>query len=243
VGAAPSVGAWDDRAASAPDPAGTSDLELRAWLATSAALVRTLQLSARAPWVVTRKTAEGLEDVGTGPGDAAVSVRWEPLPQVALIAGVGVPLGRSHGRGLLGADVTGRGAFTVSFAASVEQVRLPWYVQAGIGATVPLPDGARLYGPSLDVSAAVGRELSDGVALHLLARLTLEGARTDAGVVVPTSDARELVVGPALSWKVHPRWTIEGAVETGVFASGIADNRPGRVGIFTAIRYGHVTGE
>lgn len=240
VSGAPTVGWWDEHGAWSPDAPGATDLELRASLAAILALGESFEVSGRVPWLLNRRTADGLTDVATAPGDASLAVRWAPMEGVGLNLGLVLPLGRSTAttRSPLGADVTGRGLWAVSGAVTVEQLELPWYLQLSIGATVPLPSGGQRFGPSLEVSVAGGRELTDGLVVHLRGRFTVESPRLVDGAAVANSDAHELAVGPSVSWKFHPHWTLDAAVETGLFANGMGDNRQGRVAGSTSLRYG-----
>lgn len=238
LGGAPTIGWWDENGTWVEDAPGATDLELRASLAAIVAVTETFEVSGRVPWLLNRRTAEGLIDVGTSAGDAALAVRWAPMNEVGLNLGLVLPIGRTTPESVLGANVTGRGAWAVSAALTVEQLELPWYLQLSVGATVPLPSGRQRFGPSLELGLAGGRELTDGLVVHLRGRFVVESARIADGIAVANSDAHELVVGPSVSWKFHPHWTLDASVETGLFAHGLGDNRQGRVAGSASLRYG-----
>ncbi len=254
LGVSPSIGWWDANGRFVGDARGTSDVELRAQLAAVVALHSGVELSGKVPWLLNRRSADGLTEVGAGAGDGALGLRLELagigehgwLPGIAFNAGVTLPLGRpmSASRSLLASDVTGRGAWALSGAFTFEEVLERWYLQLNVGATVPLPMDSYLpgvtqrFGPLLDVSLAAGRELTPGLVLSLMASFTLEGALELDGVAVRGSDARLLAISPSLSWKFSPHWTVQAGVDSGLFLLGFGANRQGRVGMSAALRYG-----
>jgi hypothetical protein len=252
--ASPSPGRWDENERWVGNTAGTSDLELRPSLAGIVALGERVQLSARVPWVVNRRTADGHLDVGQGAGDSLLSSRFEllsigqyaELPGVAVNLGLTLPSGRpmSATRSLLAADVTGRGAWVVLASVSLERAVQPWYVQLNLGTTVPLPMPSyapgvtQRFGPTFEASLAGGVELREGLVLSLVARATLESNLLISEQPVANSAARDLGLGPTVSWRFHPHWTLTGGVDTGIFVRGLGDNRQGRVSLSTGLRYG-----
>ena len=51
---------------------------------------------------------------------------------------------------------------------------------------------------------------------------------------------RSLVpLGAALAWEASPHWTVQAAVESGVFTNDVGINRAGRVSATLGVRYGH----
>jgi hypothetical protein len=257
VSASPGLGQWSEAQVWVPNAAGASDLELRATLAAIVALHERVQLSARLPWVLNRRTADGLVDVGQSPGDALVSVRAEALaigqyaelPGVAFNLGLLLPSGRAMGAthpgtNPLAADVTGRGAWVLLASTSLERAVAPWYVQLNLGLTVPLPMAgpaagvSQRFGPTFEAALAGGWELTEGLVASLVARLTYETELVVGGQPTPNSGAFDLGVGPTLAWRFDPHWTLQAAVDTGLFASHLGDNKPGRVSCSAGVRYG-----
>jgi hypothetical protein len=257
VSAAPGLGQWNQRWQWVPNAPGASDLELRVSLAAIVALHERVQVSARLPWVLERRTAEGLVDVGQSVGDALLSTRVEALaigqyaqlPGVAFTVGLVMPSGRpmSATRPVLSplaADVTGRGAWVLLASTSLEYAVQPWYAQLNLGVSVPLPMAGpapgvtQRFGPAFEAGLAGGWEPVEGLVLSLVARLTWESALVVGGLPTPDSGALDLGLGPTLSWRFDPHWTLQAGVDTGLFTSALGQNRPGRVAGSAGIRYG-----
>ncbi len=53
-----------------------------------------------------------------------------------------------------------------------------------------------------------------------------------------SSPPRELALSPSVSWKFSPHWTVQAALETGLFLPGLGDDRQGRVIFTPSLRYG-----
>ncbi|MBS1153119.1 MAG: putative MetA-pathway of phenol degradation [Myxococcaceae bacterium] len=254
VSVAAAVGWWDESGRFYGDAAGSSDLELRVQQAAVVSLVPGVELSGRVPWVLNRRTADGLAELGNGAGDGALGLRAQlteegdhgPLPAIALNLGLTLPFGRpmAISRSLLASDVTGRGAWALAASLSFEYVSDPWYLQVNAGGLVPLPMASYLpgisqrFGPGLDLSIAGGRELTSSLVVSVLASLTLESALVLGDSAVAGSQAHTVMVSPSLSWKFSPHWTLQASVESGVFLTGFGANRQGRAAISTALRYG-----
>ncbi len=241
VSAAPSLGRWDSRGRFIGNADGSSDLELGASVAAVVGLSDRVQLSGRLPWLLNRSTADGVEEFGGGIADATVGMRLELLgigerdwvPGLAIDFGTSVPFGRSmaDAQNAFATDVTGRGAWLLGLGVTAEQVEGPWYLQARVGGTVPLPGVA---GPSLELSLSGGRQLFGDGVLSLMARASLEAPRTIGGRAVAGSAARELALSPSFSWKLAPHWTVQASVEAVLLGA----NRAERVVAGGTLRYG-----
>lgn len=250
----PSPGRWDEHGVYFANAPGTADVEVRPSVSGLISLHERWQLAARVPWVVNSRQADGYAEAAHGVGDALASVRFEALhigeydlvPGVALNLGLTVPSGLAMARTqrLLATDVTGRGAWVVGASVTLEQTwRGRWYAQLAVGATVPLPMASFLvgqmqrFGPTLDSTLAVGVELGRLVVVSCVARGSAESSLRIDERIVPNSSAFDLGVGPAVAWKLHPRWTVQAGLDTGLFIDGLGDNRPARVTFTAGVRH------
>ncbi len=251
---APSPGAWNENEVFVPNAARTSQVEFRASLIGLLSLHERVQLSARLPWVLNVQQAGVAHDVGHGLGDGLLTARFEPvsigeyewLPGVALTLGLTAPMGRSmnQSKSLLASDVTGRGAWALGAGVTVEQTWAKWFVQGNFGLTVPLPmqsafgPGSQRFGPAVDVLLAAGREVSRDVVVSALVRGTFETTLMVNEDPVPNASARDLGVALAAAFKLNAHLTLQAACDTGIFVSGLGDNRPARVTGTLGVRYG-----
>jgi len=211
-------------------------------------LTRSLEAGARFPWVAGHRAAAGVEEDGHGPGDLALSLRWqaidlgawEELPGVALTLGANLPTGRSTAESdaALGADVTGRGYGVLSAGVSVERADGPWYVRLDAAALLPLAhevQGRRWRArPGAELQLGGGVDLGAGVVVSLAPRLRWESDAIREGERVPGSSTLEIGLGPAASWAITPHWTLQAAFDTGLPMDGLGRNRP----LFTAATVG-----
>ena len=251
----PVEGRWDEKTGWLGNPARYTENEWRAQLSALVALHPRLQASARVPYVVTTKGSNDLHETGSGVGDSLLALRYEPvyqgevpfLPEVALTGGVTIPSGRSPGgaKTVLLSDVTGRGAWVLSAAVTMELARNFWFVQLGGGVTYPLaapaadPGHTEQFGLGVQGTLAGGIEVRKGLVASLVARFAFEGAALYDGVEVPQSQAYDFGVGPALAWQASPHWTIQGGADIGLFAAGFGLNRQGRVTGNLGVRYSY----
>jgi len=247
------LGTWDADAEYRPASASFTETELRTELWGLAAVVPRLSVGLAVPVVVTFRSAGELDDTGGGLGDLRGGVRWDAVPVgarasvpgVALLASVLAPTGRSMSQTdtVLGADVTGRGAWVLGAGASVEEVALPWFARLDLGVTVPLParrpdlDLAQRFGNGVEGALSAGRELSRGLVASLWTRLAWEDELTLGGRSVAGTTHLDVGVGLALSFRVE-RWTVQASVDSGLFADGLGRNQPGRVATTLMGRYG-----
>ncbi len=253
--ASPVSGRWDGDRTWRPNAPGYAEAEWRAQLAALYAINSRFQISARMPYVMTTKTASDVSEAAGGLGDSDLFLRFEPvyqgeysfLPEIALTAGLLMPLGRTAmaSQTTLGSDVTGRGAWVPSFSASVELARDVWFVQLAGGVTLPMPMPGALpgqrqqYGPGWQATAAGGYEVRKGLVLSLVARGSYDGPLHIDGRVVPQSAAYDFGVGPAAAFKFQSHWTLQAGVDAGAFTSGLGSNRQGRISANLAVRYAY----
>jgi len=234
---------------------GYDELEWRSEIWGMGALSRRASVFARLPFVATRRAAGDLDGFGGGLADVSAGLRYElltigeyvELPAIALTLSVTAPTGRATWGAAtpLGVDVTGRGAWALGAGVSVEHTELPWFVRFDLGVTVPLPAARpdlggvdQRFGPELATDVAGGVELTDGVVTSLVARLTWAGEIVLDGRSVADSGRLDVGLGAALSWRFDPHWTLQLAVDTGLFADGLGDNQAGRVTGTVGLRYG-----
>lgn len=233
---------------------GYDELEWRSELWGMLALSRRASVFARAPFVATRRAAGGLDGFGGGLADVSAGLRYEllaigeylELPAIALTVSVTAPTGRPTWDATtpLGVDVTGRGAWALAAGVSLEHTQLPWFVRLDLGTVVPLPAERpdlgvdQRFGPELVSALGGGVEVSDGVVTSLVARLTWASAIVLDGRTVGDSERLDLGLGAALSWRLEHHWTLQVALDTGLFASGLGDNQPGRLTGTLGLRYG-----
>lgn len=187
---------------------------------------------------------------------------YEFLPEMAINVGVTMPSGRlADGTALasqLGTEVTGRGAWVLSASLTVELARAKWFVQASGGVTVPLPmptpgGGLQMYGVGGQAMVAGGAELFKDFVLSGLVRFAYEGPirvqprDPDTGepianaamAEVPGSHAYDFGVGPNISYKVSPHWTLQGGADFNLPIGGLGANRQGRIGVNLGARFAY----
>lgn len=230
------------------------ETEWRSELWALAGLDRRASLFARVPAVLLARSTPGTSDTGGGLGDIAVGFRYEllaigellELPAIALTFSVLAPTGRATeaSSSPLGADVTGRGAWVLSSGLSFELTRLPWFVRLDAGLSVPLPSERtdlgvdQRLGLSIDLALSGGLELTDGLVLSLIPRLTwTDKTRLDEEPVANTS---RLDFGLALagSWRIDPHWTMQASFDAPIPIDGLGLNQTARLQTTLGLRYG-----
>lgn len=212
-------------------------------------LAPTLEAGARFPWVFGSREAGGRGEAGNGPGDLALSLRWQAIelgefagiPGIALTAGATLPTGRSMAetRRLLGADVTGLGYTVLSAGLSVERAHDPFFVRLDAAALLPLAyesDGVRYRrGPGIEVLVGGGADVGRGVVLALTPRIRWDSDGFRDGERLPDSSTLELALGASAAWQFDPHWTLQASFESGIPADGFGRSRPlftsGSIGI------------
>lgn len=111
-------------------PTPGRDARIETSLFASVRLLPRLQASVFAPLVTTRRRSGGIVETRTSPGDVTLVSRYDlirtgerRLPGVALLAGLQAPAGTppDRGSGLVGADVTGIGAWEGDVGLSLER--------------------------------------------------------------------------------------------------------------------------
>ncbi len=250
------LGYWDSDATWRAWSDAYSEIE---WRPSVYALVR---LSDRAlvsgvvPAVMTWRAAATVSDLGGGMGDVSAGLRYEVVqigeylhvPAVAVALSVTAPTGTSPDRatGPLGADTTARGGALLTAGVSLEYASLPWFAQANLTATFPLPfqrtdlHRAQRFGPGLSTALIGGWEAVRGVlVLSLQLRLAYESETVLAGRIVAESSRVDSGVALGASWTIDPHWTLVANVDSGLFASHLGDNTVGRITPGLSVRYGH----
>ena len=251
----PVAGRWDEQGAWHVNMPGYSENEWRAQLSALGAVHPRLQLSGRAPLLLTQKSSGDQHEVSGGLGDSQLAVRYEPIyqgeyeyvPEVALTAGMTVPIGRTAGvsKTILGSDVTSRGAWVPSASVTTELARNFWFVQLGGGVTFPLPmAGAepgttQQFGLGWQATIAGGAEVTKGVVLSLVGRYAYEGPLRVDGQPLMQSQAWDFGGALNAAWKFGSHWTLQGGADVGLFASGLGANRQGRFTGSLAVRYAY----
>jgi hypothetical protein len=251
--AAPVSGRWDGTGVWRPNATDYSEAEWRANIAALVALHPRLQIAGLMPYVMTTKSSAGLSEGAGGLGDSQLSLRYEPvyqgessfLPEIALTAGLLMPFGRTAiaSQTVLGSDVTGRGAWVPSVAATFEWAHDFWFAQVAGGVTLPLPMAGAVagqhqqYGPGWQATAAGGLEVKKGLVISALLRGSYDGALNIDGRVVPQSAAYDFGVGPNVSLKLPAHFTLQAGADVGLFASHLGSNRQGHIVGSLALRY------
>ncbi|TPV94702.1 MAG: hypothetical protein B7733_13705 [Myxococcales bacterium FL481] len=207
------------------------------------------------PFVTPYRAIDGDGEWGAGFGDLRGGVRWdvvEPgesrrIPGIALHAAVLAATGRptDRSRSTLGADVTGRGVWTLVTGATVEHSVETWFVRLDLGATVPLPRRldrpavVQRFGPGVQGAVSGGYQLRSGLVVSSYLRATYEGRIRHDEDPLPRSSARDTAAGLGLSWRVADHWTVQAAVEAPLAAHGLGDNRFAYALGTLGLRYGY----
>jgi hypothetical protein len=269
ISTSPVLGRWDAAGGFRSNDPDFAENEWRLQLSALIALHQRLQLSGRVPVVLTVREAQGERAAGGGLGDSQLGLRFEPifqgeypfLPELALNVGLTLPSGRladgSAPASQLGTEVTGRGAWVLSAAATVELARAFWFVQASGGVTVPLPmttAGGReqMFGVGAQAQLAGGVEPFKNFVVSLLVRFAYEGplrvepVDPDSGeptgapmVLVPGSHAYDFGLGPNLSYKLNGHWTLQGGADFNLPIGGLGANRQVRIGANLGVRFAY----
>lgn len=161
------------------------------------------QVSVSAPIVTTRRRSGAIVERRTAPGDLAVVTRYDlvragesRIPGVALLAGIGAPSGTPADTGapLLGADVTGIGAWELNVGGSVEQVfgHVVLHATALLGYRLPreVAGTDQHLGLRGLYVVAGGWVFDDDVSLLATLTHTSEGDATIAGEDAPGTGSR-----------------------------------------------------
>lgn len=239
--------------------AGYRDYQWRSDVWGLVDLTHHLTLAVDLPLILNYRAAGDLgSGVGGGVGDLQAGLRWDVLPVGGYVGRPGfalslaftAPTGRATdtaiGRGdVVGAGVTGRGAWVLSAGAVLEKAADTWFVRCGLTLNVPLPmtradtGASQRFGPGLAALLVAGGRLVEDLTLSGLVRLDWEHDVTLAGAAVPDSWVLDPGVGIALSWRVHPHVTLQASLDTNLFVDWLGHNAPGRVTAALGLRYGH----
>ena len=249
------VGYWDEKAGWRGYDDNYRDIEWRSSFWAMAGLGRRWSVYGQLPWVLSFRRVGNLgESNGGGLADIQLGARYELLsigellywPAVAFTASVSLPTGRSvESADAGGSGVTSRGAWAFSLGVVLEKTHMPFFARLSLGVTVPLPkhrddiDKDQRYGPSVQGTLSGGMELVTNIVLSGILRALWEDKITLDGRRLDDSSRVDMGLGLALSWRFDPHWTLQLAGDTGIFASGLGDNTPGRVTGTIGVRYGY----
>lgn len=140
------LGSFDASGRYAATPKGASELDLEQDLFAAVRVLDRAQVALLVPILETRRTSQGLAELGGGGGDINLNLRYDftlagasrLVPGIAALAGVTFPTGTPpdapHLRPLA-TDATGIGAFQGNVGAALEQSFGPWLLNVtGIAA-------------------------------------------------------------------------------------------------------------
>ena len=264
----PVLGRWDAQGAWKANDTGVGENEWRWQLSALLALHERVQLAARVPVVLTVREVPGQRGTAGGLGDSLLALRLEPvfqgeyefLPELAVTLGATLPSGRvadaNATAALLGTEATGRGAWVFSASLTAELARDKWFAQAGAGFTMPIASvvqGAlQQFGPGAQVTLAGGYEVYKDLVTSLVAHFNYEGPlRAEprdeltglptggAMVQVADSQAYDFGVGPSVSYKLDPKWTLQGGLDFFIPAGRLGSNRQGRITANLGVRFAY----
>ncbi len=190
------------------------------------------------------------------PGDLDLGLRWDWVgvgeaagrAGVATTLGLTVPTGRTYAESsdALAADVSGRGAFALTLATTVERTLMPWFVRGVAALSVPLPAAradtgvVQRFGPSVSGQLAAGREVWSGLVVSARADVTWESALVSGGAPVAGSAALVSTASLALAWQAASDWTVQAGVGGSVPLSNLGRNREAQLITTLGVRYGYV---
>ena len=83
-----------------------------------------------------------------------------------------------------------------------------------------------------------GVEVARALVMSLVPRVTWEAETVFGGAAVADSDRLDVGTALAGSWRVDLHWTVQVAIDTGIFVDDFGKNQPGRVMTTLGVRYG-----
>ncbi len=249
------IGHWDtngDWQAYRPD---YNDVEWRSELWGLVGLHRKVSLFFRVPWSMNYRRAGDLVDVGGFVSDVQLGGRFEILsigewihvPAIALNLSVSAPAGRSTEQTthVLAADVTGRGAWVLNAGLTFEKTFYPGFLRWDTGLQIPLPqyredlEQHQRFGLSWINTFSGGVEIGSVLVLAASFRVLWEDNLRFDEQVQENSYRLDLGLGFSAAWAFTPHWTIVASLDTGLFASQMGHNQPGRLTCTLNLRYGY----
>ncbi len=215
---------------------------------------RQISLFARIPWSLNHRRVGDQEAWDGWFGDLQGGARFDlirvgqapHLPGLALIVGVQAPTGRAthQAHNSIGADVTGRGAWVLSAGAVLEKTFYPGFVQLDVGVQIPLPAERsdlgvmQRFGIGIPLVLTGGWEFAKNFVLALHLRFLWEDDLTLGERKIAESSRIDAGVSASLAWSFDPHWTLQVLVDSGIFASSMGRNQPGRLFASVGLRYG-----
>ena len=243
------LGDWDSEGDWRAYSEDYADTQWRSELWALVGLGQRASIFGRLPWMLNFRHVGNLGN-GTGGGlaDVQLGARFELLsigeilylPAVAVTFAVTAPTGRPPSASdVTGASVTSRGGWALGGGVSFEHTSVPYFARFDVGVSVPLPHDGRRFGASVTLALTGGYELSTGLVISVYARLLREGALWIDGAVIDDSQRSDAGLGLAVSYRFNPHWTLQAAIDSGLFIDGLGDNQQGRVAPTLGIRYGY----
>ena len=231
-----------------------SEEEIRAEAWAMVGIGRKFSVFVRFPWVFTTRTSIGKTEWGNGAADLQFGGRYEilsigeikTLPAIAVTLNATAPLGTAthDSNQPLGTDVSTRGAWTLNAGVSIEKTFLPFFLRLDLGLTVPLPmyrgdiQDYQWFGVSTTVTGMAGIEVLPQIVVSLMLRFLWEDNLQIKERRIDNSNRLDMGVGLAVSWRFNPHWTLQLAVDSGIFANNMGDNQFGRLFTSIGLRYG-----
>lgn len=211
------LGSFDGGSRFYGNSGGAHQLDTQATLLGTLRVVPRLQVGMSAPLWLSFRGADGVSEVGGGPGDLGLVVRYDLVrnreyrhwPGIGLLASASAPTGRAPeaSETALGSDVTGLGAFQGSLGLWLERSFGPWLVTtAGWIAFRPARHVGALelaLAPEGSVLLALGHSFSEALGLSLSGTYTFEGDAEVDGARVRDSARRKLRLSFSGSFAFH----------------------------------------
>lgn len=229
--AATELGSFDAHGRYASSPAGASELDFEQDLFGAVRVLDRGQIAVLIPVNETRRTSQGLSELGGGLGDINLNLRYDftlagdsvLLPGIAALAGITFPTGKppdAPDLRPLATDATGIGAFQANFGLAFEQAFGPWLVNATGIAAVRSARTVTSSGVSVHerlatqwtALASLGYVLPSEAALAVSAAYGVEGNATINGQEVPDSRHRLTTLTASGLLPLSDTWRLQGSI-------------------------------
>jgi hypothetical protein len=230
---------------------GSSEIDFEQDLFGALRILRRGQIALLLPFVATRRSDQGLSELGGGIGDVNASARYDfflagqsrILPGVAVLAGVTAPTGTppEKAHNTLATDATGVGAWQANGGLALEQIYGPWLFNVTELVAWRAPRTIQSVDESLGLQLVtlVGGAYSfhDESSLALFGSYTVEGQATENGVPAQASARRVVLVSVSGAHPLWRSWRLQGGLYANPPISGLGRNQTAIYGItFTLIR-------
>jgi hypothetical protein len=250
------LGSFDAQARYAGSPPGASELDLEQDLFAAVRVLNRAQVALLVPLVETRRTSQGLSEIGGGLGDINLNLRYDftlagaspVVPGIAALAGVTFPSGKppdAPDLRPLATDATGIGAFQANFGVAFEQAFGPWLLNAtGIvaarSARSVTSSGITVHerlASQWTALGSLGYVLPSGAAVALSASYAVEGNATINGETTPDSGHRLTTVTASGLLPLSDTWRLQSSLFLDPPLSHLGLNQPALGGLlFTVVR-------